>query len=196
MSKPRQFSDERIFKGVYQALSKKGYANLTLAHIAQEIELSPAALSKRFGSKKGLLLAYSDHVIEMTKQTFAEAQSTSGSSLEALKNVFLQSMKTVGDPVSLANITSLYIEGVSDPDLLQRSCLRLQVIDDGVQQLLQSAIRGQEIKACDTALVSRVLQAAIGGSLMLWLKQSERTPDEWIDDCFEVVFASVRLAEE
>jgi AcrR family transcriptional regulator len=192
MSRPRQYSDELIFTGVRQALSKYGYAKLTLANIAEEIDISPAALSKRFGSKKSLLLAYSDYVIQVSKQSFAEALRREGSALEALKGVFLQGMTMVDGPVSLANITSLYIEGVSDPDLLERSRLRLHIIDEGVRQLLHKAVDAGEIRKCDPALVSRVLQSAVGGAFMLWLKNTERTPEDWIDDCFKVIFSPLK----
>lgn len=187
MSRPREFSDELIFQGVDLALRKAGYSKLTLERIAQEINISPAALSKRFGSKQSLLYSYSDYVLQVIGHVFEEVQKQEEKHLDALKNIFLHSIGQVDTPQALANITSLYIEGLSDPGLKQRSRIRLQMIDEHVGKLLRQAVEAKELRNCDTEKVSRVLQSAVGGSLMIWIKEPERSLKEWINDCFEIV---------
>lgn len=193
MSRPREYPDELIFQGVHQALSKTGYAKLTLERIATEINISPAALSKRFGSKKSLLIAYSDAVIEQVKRSFQQVQIKEIKPLRALEQIFLQSVKEVDTPQTLANITSLYVEGIADPDLLARSQARLQIIDEQVQSLLNRAVEEGEIRPCDPAKVSRVLQAAVGGALMIWIKEPGRSLTEWTEDCMELIIGPLRL---
>lgn len=195
MSRPREYPDQLIFQGVHQALSKTGYAKLTLERIATEIHISPAALSKRFGSKKSLLLAYSDAVIEQIKISFHQVQLQEKKPLKALAHIFLSSVKAVDSPQTLANITSLYVEGIADPDLLARSRTRLQLIDDQVRSLLNRAVEEGEIKPCDTAKVSRVLQAAVGGALMIWIKEPDRTLTAWTEDCMELIIGPLRLED-
>ncbi|WP_098741876.1 TetR/AcrR family transcriptional regulator [Paenibacillus sp. EZ-K15] len=189
MVRPREFQDEAIFYGVYQALSKKGYGQATLTDITHEVNISPAALMKRFGSKKNLFLAYSDYVIELTRHAFQEASLSDQSRLDALKAVFKHAVLHMKDPVELANHTSFYLEGTNDPDLLEKTRYRLQLIDEFTRQMLSQAITNKEIAECDVAMVSRVLQAAISGAMMIWIKESNRTLDELFDECFQVIFA-------
>ncbi|GAB6928639.1 hypothetical protein JCM10914A_26220 [Paenibacillus sp. JCM 10914] len=191
MARPRAFQDEVIFHGVYQALCKKGYGQVALTDITEEVSISPAALMKRFGSKKNLFLAYGDYVLELTRQAFQDASQSNLSRVEALKAVFKHSTGRMKDPVELANHTSFYLEGTADPDLLERTRSRLRLIDDHTQHMLEQAIASQEIIPCDVAKVSRVLQSAIGGAMLIWIKESDRTLDELFDECFEMIFASL-----
>lgn len=96
------------------------------------------------------------------------------------------------DPVELANHTSFYLEGTNDPDLVEKTRYRLQLIDEFTRQMLSQAITNKEIAECDVAMVSRVLQAAISGAMMIWIKESNRTLEELFDECFQVIFAPLR----
>ena len=193
MARPREFSDEVIFHGVYLALCKKGYGSLALTDVSKEIEISPAALLKRFGSKKNLMLAYSDYVIDLTKKSFMEVSNEELTSIDGLKGVFKSAVRLASDPIALANHTSFYLESTRDPDLLEKSQYRLRIIDDETQRLLNLAIERKEIKACDVAIVSNVLQASISGAMLLWIKDTHKTLDELIDGCFKVIFDSLEL---
>lgn len=193
MARPREYSDREIYQAIYSALGKYGYASLTLDNIAREVGISPAALSKRFGSKKNLLLRYMDMVIESTRLAFAERLSLPGPKLETLKLLLVPALGQVGDAKSLANITSLFIESVSDPDLLERSRIRMQVIDDGVQRFIREAIDSGELPSLgrnDAETTARVLQAAIAGSFMIWLNDPGISLESWLDDCFSIVLGT------
>lgn len=190
MARPREYSDEQIFQGIHSALGNYGYAKLTLDNIAKEISISPATLSKRFGSKKKVLLFYMDTVIKITSQSFTATRSLPGSKLQALQSLLIQSLGKVEDVKTLANITSLFIESVSDVDLLECSQRRLQLIDIEVQYFLRAAIENGELMNFELHQVettARVLQAAIAGSLMIWLNNSTRTLEQWLDDCFNAI---------
>lgn len=196
MVRPREFQDEAIFYGVYRALCKKGYGQLALTDITHEINISPAALMKRFGSKKNLFLAYSDYVIEITRQSFQDASRSDQSRIDALKAVFKHSTSRMNHPVELANHTSFYLEGTADPDLLEKTRYRLRLIDEFTRQMLDQAITNREIMPCDVASVSRVLQAAISGAMLIWIKESERSLDELFDECFHVIFTPLTNGDQ
>ena len=146
---------------------------------------------KRFGSKKNLFLAYSDYVIELTRHAFQEADLSDQSRLDALKAVFKHAVSHMKDPVELANHTSFYLEGRTTP-ICWKTRYRLQLIDAFTRQMLSQAITNKEIAECDVAMVSRVLQAAIIGAMMIWIKESNRTLEELFDECFQVIFAPLR----
>ena len=57
MPRPRSASDAQIIAATIAAIGRRWPAKLTIAHIADEVGLSPAALVARFGAKAGLLAA-------------------------------------------------------------------------------------------------------------------------------------------
>lgn len=194
MGRPRCFTDEQIFEAVYQALRKLGYEQLTLEKIAKEISISPASLSKRFGSKQNLLLAYIRFTIKQTKQVFEQAEQNSPSPLAALRNLFVQYSRI--DSASLANITSLYLAAMAEPEMKRLSRQRLQIIDEEIQKLLVKAIQNRELKQCNPALISRTLISSLMGSIFVWMRYQDRNLEEWIDDCFDVVLKPYKCKEE
>src|SRR5215218_8388717 len=55
--RPRMSSDQQLLAATHRVVSRLG-PNLTLGDVAREAGVSPATLLQRFGSKRGLLLAY------------------------------------------------------------------------------------------------------------------------------------------
>lgn len=186
--RPREYSDQTIFEGVSKALIKHGYANLSMSNIAREANLSAAILSKRFGSKRGLLLAYYDYLIDITKQSFKSLRKTNIPALDMLKQVFLLWTAQVETPIQFANMASIYLENNQDPEFIEKTRLRLKIIDEEVRRILQIAIDSKEILEVDKELISRILQAAVTGAFFIWCKDSRLSPGEWVNDCFDVVF--------
>ncbi len=59
--RPRTRDDETILRAAGLVIARHGPAGVTLALVAAEVGLSPATLVQRFGSKRGLLLAFARH---------------------------------------------------------------------------------------------------------------------------------------
>ncbi|WP_214630497.1 TetR/AcrR family transcriptional regulator [Paenibacillus agaridevorans] len=194
MARPREYSDERILGGIYSALGKYGYAKLTLDNIAKEIEISPAALSKRFGSKKSMILFYLEAVNEGMSARFAELRHSQNASLQSLRTMFEDAVMKVDDPVMLANLTSVYIESVSDPELLERSRRRLRIIDETVHYFIGQALDHGELRSDNPEALARVLQSAIAGSLLIRLNDDTQPLKNWVEECFAVVLKSTPAA--
>jgi len=57
-------SGEDIMRATYGALCDHGYADLTMRDIAEESELSKAALHYHYESKRGLMLAFLDYLYD------------------------------------------------------------------------------------------------------------------------------------
>src|SRR4029450_2096017 len=55
--RPRETTNEELLAATQRVVSRLG-PNLTLADVAKEAGVSPATLMQRFGSKRGLLLAF------------------------------------------------------------------------------------------------------------------------------------------
>ena len=53
-----------IMRATFSALCERGYADLTMRHIAEEADCSKASLHYHYDSKQGLMLAFLDHLYE------------------------------------------------------------------------------------------------------------------------------------
>lgn len=53
-----------IMQATFAALCERGYADLTMRHIAAEADCSKASLHYHFDSKQGLMLAFLDHLYD------------------------------------------------------------------------------------------------------------------------------------
>ncbi len=189
--RPRSYSDDLIFGSISNVLMNQGYDGLTLQRVADEAGLSPAILSKRFGSKSGMLLAYYGYVVDATKQYFAQLASQSIPPIDKLKKAFLAWHGPVMEPKAVANMTMLYLKLDLEPEFTAKSKERLNLIDDEVQRLLQEAMDRGDIRQGNVAGQSRVLQAAVTGAYMLWCKAGRGgSLEERIDECFEQILGA------
>src|SRR6266545_6716652 len=86
MSRPRATSDEELLTATHRVVSRLG-PNLTLADVAREAGVSPATLVQRFGSKRGLLLAFAASGSEGLGEEFRRIRSRHRSPLAAIYEV-------------------------------------------------------------------------------------------------------------
>jgi len=194
VGRPREVEDEAIFGATGRALSRLGYARLSLAAVASEAGVSPAMLVKRFGSKRDLLLAFFDWSIASSRALFAAARQEHASPLGSLLARFLLRLEYTNDPVSVANVLSFYTETIGDPEFAERGARRLRMQHAEIQRLLDEAVARGELVACDTARVGRVLLAAMNGALLLWEPDAARSMNDGLRDVFDVVLGPLRAA--
>ena len=70
----------------HRAVTRLG-PNLTLADVAREAGVSAATLVQRFGSKRGLLLAFASLAAEGTDEEYAAIRRTHPDPLDAIREV-------------------------------------------------------------------------------------------------------------
>ncbi|WP_020617032.1 TetR/AcrR family transcriptional regulator [Paenibacillus daejeonensis] len=186
MARPKAFSDEKIFRGVLTALSEVGYAKLTLSTIAKRIGVSPAALIQRFQTKNDLFVAFFDDLNTVSEQAIQEAKQLP-SGLEGIRALAYLWITADGDPIHCANIASFYTDCISEPELREKAKQRLIMVDQGIQELLYKAVQTGELTSCPVPQLSRVLQSAVTGALLMWATNGEDPPEDWINDCMDVV---------
>lgn len=176
-------------------LLSQGYEALTLQNIAKIGQLSPAALSKRFGSKKGMLLAYYEHLIEVTRHSFAELAKRPLPLLDALIEIFTQWHEYIKTPQQLANLMVLYLNFDIDPELIAKSRERMKMVDAEVQRILADAVTRGELICEDIPKLSHALQAAATGAALLWCKEKPGTnPKKRIADSLSLILLDRKVA--
>ena len=113
--RPRETSDEELLAATHRVVSRLG-PNLTLADVGREAGVSPATLMQRFGSKRGLLLAFAASGAQGLGDEFARIRQKRRSPLAALHDV-AQCMAAMAEtPETLSNSLAFLQMDLFDPD--------------------------------------------------------------------------------
>src|SRR5262245_43303429 len=114
--RPRTVTDADILMAAGRVIAKVGPARLTLAQVGRAIGLSAGALVKRFGSKRGLLLAMSRQSVESVDACFAAVRSAHPAPLDAFVAAALEMTRYVQTPEEVANQLAFLQIDLSDPE--------------------------------------------------------------------------------
>jgi AcrR family transcriptional regulator len=168
-----------ILLATMRAMGRHGPVDLTLAHVADDVGLTPAALIKRFGSKRELLLAVSNAGSEGMAESFARLR-TRPSSLDALVEATTYLAKHTRNAEELAHHLAFLQTDVTDPEFRKPMLAMTRATLAGYQHLLEDAVRKRELVPCDTAQLARLLNAVVGGSLIAWAVLRKGTAEAWV----------------
>jgi AcrR family transcriptional regulator len=191
MGRRQSVTDEAILMATMRAMAKYGPVDLTLAHVADDVGLSPAALIKRFGSKRDLLLAVSNAGGKGMAEQFAALRARS-SPLEALIDATTFLAKHTRSAEELAHHLAFLQTDVTDPDFRKPMLAMTRATLAGYQQLLDDAVAKRELRACDTTKLARLLDAVVAGSLIAWGVVRKGTAEAWVRADVEAALAPYR----
>jgi AcrR family transcriptional regulator len=167
--RPRSTSDADILSATRRAVTRVGPKHLTLADVAREAGVSPATLVQRFGSKRKLLLALVATGSSEIEAEWARILSLAERSpLEALY-AYAECMAGLApNPDVLANQLSFLQMDLVDPEFHRHALAQARHTLEFLRKTLDEAVGKGELAPCDTARLSRAVQATVGGSLMQW----------------------------
>jgi AcrR family transcriptional regulator len=192
MGRPRTVSDEQILMATIRAMTRLGPVKLTLADVAAEAGLSPAALVKRFGSKRGLLLAVSNAAGSGMSESFARLRRTASSPLAALLEATTYLARHTRSAEELANHLAFLQVDVTDPEFRKPMLVMSRATLAGYEALLADAVAARELRPCDTRALARAINAVVGGSLIAWAVFRKGTAVRWVRADVETVLAPYR----
>jgi AcrR family transcriptional regulator len=167
--RPRATSDSAILAATHRAVTRVGPMRLTLADVAREAGVSPAALVQRFGSKRQLLLA-------LVAAGSGEVEDQWASIVTLAKQSPLQALYAYAEcmaglaptPEVLANQLSFLQMDLVDPEFHRLALEHARGTLGFLQKTLADAVAKGELAPCDTKRLARAVQATVGGSLMQW----------------------------
>lgn len=170
MPRPRTRSDDEILDATARVLAAKGPNDFTLADVAERVKLSPATLIQRFGTKRGLLLA------------FARRESDAGGlpekgpkGLASLRAALLELAATVGQRRALVHSMELLLRDVRDPELRTLARGHAERVEaDIAAHLAAAGVDG------DVAATARALQAIYNGAIIQWALRGEGSLADWL----------------
>ncbi|MEV0387389.1 TetR/AcrR family transcriptional regulator [Nonomuraea sp. NPDC050643] len=169
MGRPRTTSDEAILEATARAIGRHGPQGLTLAAVAQEAGLAPATLVQRFGSKRGLLLAFAAHATRTAAEPFRRARQEHGTPLAALRAALVHLAEGVSTPEELAGSLGFLQLDLTDPEFRANAAEHAHRTRDEIAGLLADAVAAGEL-AGDTepGPLAGAVQVAYNGTLILW----------------------------
>lgn len=150
-------------------IGRHGPATLTLAAVAREAGLAPATLVQRFGSKRGLLLAFAAQAAAAVEGPFRTARQASASPLAALHTALATLAAGVQTPTEMANHLGLLQMDLADPQFRAPAADQMRRLRNEIATLLGAAVAAGELTAdVDPARLARSVQVTYNGALLVW----------------------------
>lgn len=167
MSRPRATSDTDILAATGRAIGAHGPNRLTLAHVGAEAGVSPATLSQRFGSKRGLLLAFAADAAADAAAPYRRARRAHDSPLAALHAVAQEYAGHMSTPEEMANHLGMLQLDVSDPEFRRHAVAHTRAVDAALQELITDAVtKGELPSRVDVPRLARAVKITIDCSLL------------------------------
>jgi AcrR family transcriptional regulator len=190
--RPRTIDDEGILEAAGRIISRHGPARFTLADVGSAVGLSAAALVRRFGSKRGLMLALARSARDSVDACFDVVRGSSPSPLAAVLAAGTEMTRHVSSPEEMSNHLAFLQTDLSDPDFYAVMLENSRRIVDGYRRLLDEAVAARELVPCDTARLARAVDALAGGSLIGWAVHRKGTAETWVRYDLETLLESYR----
>jgi AcrR family transcriptional regulator len=165
--RPRATSDEAILAATYRIVSQRG-PNLTLADVAKEAGVSPATLVQRFGSKRGLLLAFASTGAVGMGEEFERIRKKHRSAVAAVYALADCMAGMAVTPETLSNSLAFLQMDLVDPEFHTHALAHSRATHVEMTRLLDDAVAAGELKPCDTRRLAHAVQALMSGSLLQW----------------------------
>ncbi len=130
--------------------------NLTLADVAKEAGVSAATLVQRFGSKRGLLLAFASLAVEGTDEEYAAIRHKYPDPLDAIREVVRCFAQMAPSPEAVSNALAFLQMDLSDPEFhayaqaaARHTLIELKkILDDGVRSGAVGEVRHGAAGVC------------------------------------------------
>jgi len=189
--RPRTVSDEQVFAAVTRIIGRVGPAGLTFAAVAQEAGLSAPALSQRYGSKKGLLVAYAG-AGQAVPSSFDRAEQRARSSLGALLLAIETLVTPVSSPEEMAHSIAFLHLDLTDEDLKVHAVAQSRDMRRRIEGLLERAVEAGELVATDTTRLATAVYTTYNGALITWAIDGTGSLARWARQRVEAVLAPYR----
>jgi AcrR family transcriptional regulator len=190
--RPRATSDHDLLAAAHRVINRLG-PNLTLADVAAEAGVSPATLMQRFGSKRGLLLAFVSSASGETSRQFARIRAAHPDPIEAIREIVRCYALMAPTPEAVSNSLAFLQIDMSDPEFHRHAHRQSKDTIEETRRLLDDAVKGGWLVKCDTRRLARALHAVIGGSMVAWGVLREGTAEKWMLGDVETLLAPLLI---
>ena len=179
--RPRKATDEQVFAAAGRLMNRLGPSELTLAAVAEEAGVTPAALVQRFGSWRRLQLAFAKRVADATPDLFAELRARHPDPLAAIRAYAARYAGMGESPAAVARNLEYLLKDLTDPGLKRRVRRQARRTREGLRRLVSDAVKARALKpTTNVEALARTIEAVLGGSLLVWAFYSEGPAARWL----------------
>lgn len=161
--------------------------SLTLADVAREAGVSAATLVQRFGSKRGLLLAFASLAAEGTDEEYAAIRETHPDPLDAIREVVRCFAQMAPTPEAVSNALAFLQMDLSDPDFHAYAHAQARATLVELKKILDDGVKSGRLVPCDTDRLAFALNAMIGGAMVSWAVVRDGTAEETMQQAVETL---------
>ena len=179
--RPRTITDQDLLMAVHRVVNRLG-PHLTLADVAREAGVSAATLVQRFGSKRGLLLAFASLAAEGTDEEFAAIRQKYPDPVEAIQEFVRCFSRMASSPEAVSNGLAFLQVDLSDPEFHQYSLVQARATLAEIKKILDDAVKGGVMVRCDTDKLAFALNAMVGGAMVAWAVLRDGTAEDAMQD--------------
>jgi AcrR family transcriptional regulator len=189
VARPRLTTDTALLDAAATVLARTGSTGFTLELAGQQAGVSAATLVKRFGSKRGLLIASSQRWIDSIEPE--PASSPGESPLATLHRLSVRSYIDHSQPDDAALHVSSLAADLGDPELTRLLALGWARKRSQLERLIRRAIDAGELRnAPAPAMAARTLFALLEGSFLGWTVDPSGSLLSILDTEFDNLIAS------
>ncbi|MFB6084905.1 MAG: TetR/AcrR family transcriptional regulator [Halorientalis sp.] len=165
---------EAIMKATYDALSKHGYADLTIQRIGDEFDKSKSLLYHHYDSKDALLIDFLAFMLERTEGTIPleEADAADERLRIGLDHVFTEIIGGDSEEFNRA-MTELRAQSAHDDSFCEQFTKNDQYFKQRVRDILEEGIERGVFRDVDTEQVAAMLVTIVQGATFLATTSAE-----------------------
>ncbi len=170
MGQDRSTADtkDRLLQATDEALRKHGYADLSMATIADEFDGSQSLIHYHFDSREGLLAAYVAWKRDQYREFFADLPDDPEERLETLLTSIVREFDEWASTEGGQAMMDLYAE-CRDSDVVAEELRQLDgMVRDAFREAVADGVETGVYRDVDPDAVARLLLAASDGTAARW----------------------------
>lgn len=187
IGRPRKVTDEEVFRAVADVVTDEGPAGLTFGAVAERVGLTGPALAQRFGSKRGLLIAFAR--AGRVQPIFEQAENDSDGPVAAIIAALTSMSSGITTRQELANNLAFLHMDLTDDELGQPTVDQARSIRRHIASLIGSAMDQGSIRGVDAEELADTVYTTYNGALISWAIDGRGDLSTWLTERIERVIA-------
>lgn len=192
IGRPRSVSDDAIFDALSQVITEHGPAALTLARVAAGVGLTASALMQRFGSKRGLLVAFAAREAGGVQAVFDDARQHAPRPVDAIPRALRELASPIASREGLANNIALLALDLTDPELGVHAVAQSRMVRACLATLVREAADRGDLVEDPPDHLGDSLYATYNGALVTWAIDGSGALGDWVASHVEQVLDPYR----
>jgi AcrR family transcriptional regulator len=169
-------STSRLLAAAAELFASRGYRQTTLADIGELAGYSHGLVTRRFGSKQGLVVALLDHMIEVWMQGSLRSAIANKTGIDGIRAFFgAFCANATANSSNLRALESLMFEGLwGEPEFKER----LVIVQKHGQEVFRDLVHGGQKAGTarpdvDAEAIAVMASTALRGATYLWLLEED-----------------------